>query len=65
MIINLSEPNTTVNVGDAFDFIPGYTDATTFLHDNLYGMRNDVVEVVWSVAARGKLRWSVRENEMR
>lgn len=56
MIINLSEPNTTVNVGDAFDFIPGYTDATTFLHDNLYGMRNDVVEVVWSVAARGKLR---------
>jgi D-serine deaminase-like pyridoxal phosphate-dependent protein len=56
MIINLSAPNTTVKVGDAFDFIVPYTDATTFLHDYLYGMRNDVVEAVWAVAARGKLR---------
>ena len=56
MIINLSVPNDTVKVGDAFDFIVGYTDATTFLHDYLYGMRNDVVEAVWPVAARGKLR---------
>jgi len=56
MIINLSAPDETVKVGDAFDFIVGYTDATTFLHDYLYGMRNDVVEAVWAVAARGKLR---------
>jgi D-serine deaminase-like pyridoxal phosphate-dependent protein len=56
MIIDLSAPNETVKVGDAFDFIVGYTDATTFLHDYLYGMRNEVVEAVWAVAARGKLR---------
>ena len=56
MIITLSAPNEDVKVGDALDFIVGYTDATVFLHDHLYGVRGDVVEVVWPVAARGKLR---------
>ena len=38
------------------DFIVGYGDATVFLHDRLYGMRQGTVEAVWDVAGRGKLR---------
>jgi hypothetical protein len=43
-------------VGDALDFILGYGDATLFLHDQLYGIRNGRVEVVWAIQGRGKLR---------
>lgn len=45
-----------LEVGDTFDMVPGYGDATVFLHDTLYGVRNQVVEVVWDVEARGRLR---------
>ena len=48
-IVSLEEPNTTVKVGDVFDFIVGYGDTTVFLHDNLYGVRDGVVEVVWPI----------------
>lgn len=54
--ITLSQPNPNITVGDAFDFIPGYTDMTLFLHDQLYGVRDGVVEVVWDIQGRGKLR---------
>lgn len=49
-------PNTELQVGDTIDFMVGYTDATLFLHDHLYGIRDDIVEVVWPIQARGKLR---------
>ena len=55
-IVTLEEPNDTVQVGDAFDFIVGYGDVTLFLHDKLYGIRDGVVEVVWDIQGRGKLR---------
>lgn len=55
-IVTLNAPNVTVKVGDVFDFVVGYTDATLFLHDFLYGIRGNVVEVVWDIQARGKLR---------
>lgn len=45
-----------LKVGTTFDLIPGYGDATVFLHDTLYGVRDGVVETAWDVAARGKLR---------
>jgi D-serine deaminase-like pyridoxal phosphate-dependent protein len=47
---------TALQVGDCFDMTPGYGDATVFLHDTLYGVRNQIVETVWDVQARGKLR---------
>jgi D-serine deaminase-like pyridoxal phosphate-dependent protein len=50
------KPNSHIKVGDGIDFMVGYTDATLFLHDHLYGIRDDVVEVVWPIQARGKLR---------
>ena len=55
-VIMLKEPNDTIKLGDQFDFMVGYGDATVFLHDHLYGIRNDVVEVVWPIVGRGKLR---------
>ncbi|MYH60621.1 MAG: hypothetical protein F4148_02255 [Caldilineaceae bacterium SB0675_bin_29] len=55
-VITLSEPNTSVQVGDVLDFIVGYGDATVFLHDAMYGVRDGIVETVWQVSGRGKLR---------
>lgn len=55
-IITLEEPNHSLKVGDTIDLMVGYSDATVFLHDNLYGIRNDIVEAVWPIAGRGKLR---------
>ena len=54
--VTLAAPNDSIKVGDAFDFIVGYGDSTVFLHDNLYGLRDEVVEVVWPILGRGKLR---------
>jgi len=55
-VITLTEDNHAIAVGDRFDFIPGYGDTTVFLHDNLYAIRDGVVEAVWPILARGKLR---------
>lgn len=55
-IVTLSQPNDAIAVGDQVDFMLGYGDATVFLHDQIYGVRNGVVECIWPVAARGHLR---------
>ena len=55
-IIHLEQPNTTLQVGDTLDVMIAYSDSTVFLYDQLYGIRNDVVEVVWEIQGRGKLR---------
>lgn len=54
--IVLNAPDDRIKVGDAFDCIVGYGDATVFIYDRLYGVRGGVVEAVWDVAGRGKLR---------
>lgn len=55
-IITLPEPSATPKVGETFDLVVGYGDATVFLHDTLYGVRAGWVESVWAVAGRGRLR---------
>jgi D-serine deaminase-like pyridoxal phosphate-dependent protein len=55
-VIELAEPDTTLRVGDKIEFVVGYSDTTTMLHEELYGIRDGRVEVVWPVAGRGKLR---------
>lgn len=55
-ILTLSRPNHRIQVGHKLDFLVGYGDATVFLHDRLYGMRSGRVEVIWEIAARGRLR---------
>mgnify|MGYP005856258191 CR=1 FL=1 len=54
-ILQLQGPEVPLSVGDKVDFIVGYGDDTVFLHDQLYGVREEKVEVVWEVQGRGKL----------
>ena len=55
-ILNLDSPNTALKVGDVFDFVVGYSDATVCLHDMIYGIRQGIVETAWPILGRGKLR---------
>ena len=48
-IITLNRVNDSVKVGDKFDFVVGYTEGTIGLHRKLYGIRDEVVEIVWDV----------------
>jgi D-serine deaminase-like pyridoxal phosphate-dependent protein len=55
-IITLTAPNTALKVGEVFDILVGYSDATVFLHDQIYGIRQGIVETAWPILGRGKLR---------
>ncbi|HEY3063325.1 MAG TPA: DSD1 family PLP-dependent enzyme [Chloroflexota bacterium] len=54
--LELAEPTTDLAVGDKIEFIVGYSDTTTMLHEELFGIRQDRVELVWPILGRGKLR---------
>jgi D-serine deaminase-like pyridoxal phosphate-dependent protein len=54
--IEMENPTDTPKVGDKIQFIVGYTDTTVHLHEELYATRNGIVEAVWPVVGRGKLR---------
>jgi D-serine deaminase-like pyridoxal phosphate-dependent protein len=54
--IELAEPDTNVGVGDKIEFVVGYTDTTTMLHDELYAIRDGHVEATWPILGRGKFR---------
>lgn len=41
------------SVGEIVHIIPVHTCVVTNLHNQLYGLRGDYIEVVWDVAARG------------
>jgi len=42
-------------VGQKVNLVAGYEDLTVFLYDQLYGVRNGKVEVIWEIQGRGKL----------
>ncbi|MDD5398119.1 MAG: DSD1 family PLP-dependent enzyme [Dehalococcoidia bacterium] len=48
------DPNGTLKVGDKLRLVPGHCDPTCNVHDWYVGVRNDKVEVVWPISARGK-----------
>ena len=50
----LYDPAREVKIGDQFEVIPFHCCSTVNLHDQLVGIRNGIVEVVWPVTARGK-----------
>lgn len=54
--IELEHPSDTPRIGERVEFIVGYSDTTVHLHDELVATRKGVVEAVWRVAARGRLR---------
>ena len=53
-VIQLKEEDSSLISGNILDYQVGYGDATVFLHEYLYGMRNGTLESVWSVQGRGK-----------
>lgn len=52
--VNLAAPSERPRVGDKLEFIVGYGDTTVCLHDEMYGIRDGRVEVVWPILGRGK-----------
>jgi D-serine deaminase-like pyridoxal phosphate-dependent protein len=49
-------PDKRPEVGERVTVIPNHACGTTNMHDEVVGHRNGVVEVVWPVLARGKIR---------
>lgn len=54
--VNLNTPNDSLKVGDKLEFIVGYSDFTTYVHEEMYATRDGKVEQVWPILGRGKLR---------
>jgi D-serine deaminase-like pyridoxal phosphate-dependent protein len=50
----LDDPNDEFRVGDQIAFIPGHCCTTVNLYDTAYGVRNGVVERVFTVDGRGR-----------
>ena len=51
--ITFKEANKTYKMGDRLELIPPHCDPVVNLYDFLYGIRNDKVETVWAITARG------------
>ena len=54
--LRLNTPEVSLRPGGRLEWIVGYSDATVFMHDELIGVRNGVVESVWAIEGRGKLK---------
>jgi len=54
--LELEAPSNLPKVGDRVEFIPGYTDSTIFLHEEIVVLRDDRITAVWKVVGRGKLK---------
>lgn len=50
--LELAEPDETLRPGDIVTFLPGYTDSTVCLHDEMCVIRNGVLEAVWVIPGR-------------
>ncbi len=53
LTLELGPDSQNLVIGDKVILIPGYCDHTNVLHNFFYGMRNEVVECVWPLTARG------------
>jgi D-serine deaminase-like pyridoxal phosphate-dependent protein len=54
--LDLSASRKKYRVGERLRVIPNHVCAMINLHDQVYGVRGEFVEVVWTVAGRGKLQ---------
>jgi 3-hydroxy-D-aspartate aldolase len=52
--LDLSAAPREIRVGDRLEFIPPHCDPTVNLYDRIYVLREDRVEDVWPIAARGR-----------
>ncbi len=56
MTLKLGPESQNLIVGDKVIVSPGYSDHTSVLHNEFVGLRDDRVECIWPIAARGKLK---------
>lgn len=54
--LKLDASTPPVKIGDRIEFIPGYGDLTTVLHDQFFVFRGDRLEAVWPLVGRGRLQ---------
>jgi D-serine deaminase-like pyridoxal phosphate-dependent protein len=54
--IDVSESKHKFQVGEKLSVIPVHQGMTSNLHDELVGVRNGEVELVWKIAGRGKVK---------
>jgi 3-hydroxy-D-aspartate aldolase len=53
-VITFTEAAKSYKIGDRLELIVPHCDPVVNLYDQIYGTRNDRVEVVWPITARGK-----------
>jgi D-serine deaminase-like pyridoxal phosphate-dependent protein len=53
--VDVSQCEKQPAIGERIHVIPAHTCVVTNLHDRLYGVRGESIEVTWPVAARGKV----------
>ncbi len=54
-LLRLGATATDLRIGDHLEFVPGYSDLTTVLHDRFYGFRHGRLAEIWPLEARGRL----------
>ncbi len=54
--LELTRPASSPRIGDQLVFVVGYGDTTVNLHDEVVAVHDGVVEAVWPIAARGRIR---------
>ena len=54
--VNIARSDRRYKVGDRLSVIPNHVCTTVNMHDEIYGVRGEQVEVVWRVEGRGKVR---------
>ena len=55
LVLELGPASRELRIGDQVELIVGYSDLTTMLHDEYLCFRDDRLETVWPILARGKL----------
>ncbi|MCE2401180.1 DSD1 family PLP-dependent enzyme [Candidatus Poribacteria bacterium] len=50
----VSNGDVSLKLGDKLEILPTHCCTTVNLHDRYYGIRNEIVESVWEITARGK-----------
>jgi D-serine deaminase-like pyridoxal phosphate-dependent protein len=55
-MLDFSGADRRPQVGEVVNIIPNHCCVCLNMHDEVYGIRGDTVEVVWPVAARGRMR---------
>jgi D-serine deaminase-like pyridoxal phosphate-dependent protein len=52
-ILEITDPVKEIRLGSKLEIIPSHGCTTFNLYDELYGIRNGKLEIIWDIAARG------------